>query len=170
MSPESMVEAIRGNHIEVVMNELPFLEHVFKHADFLSKLFRQMSWDILEAPFETGFILCDDPMVIVPPKRGKDTGFGVPGTVKYFPLAQRFCLRIGDFCGPPSLQESRREDGRNRKSNHRCKLRAIQNGPDKARLEKAVAESASAQGIGTGGRKRREALGNMTSASSTRST
>src|SRR5208337_2034501 len=59
VSAESMVEAIKGKHLEVVVNERPFLEYIFRNADFLSKVFLGMSWDILLTPPDTGFILCD---------------------------------------------------------------------------------------------------------------
>jgi len=96
VSPESLIEAVRGNHVKLVVTERPFIEHIFQHADFLSKMFLEMSWDILAAPPETGFILCDDPLAIVPPKGCEQIGVGIPGAVKYFPLARQFCLRLGD--------------------------------------------------------------------------
>jgi hypothetical protein len=96
VSPESMVEAVRGKHLEVVITERPFIEHIFKHADFLSRVYLGMSWEILTAPVGTGFLLCDDPLVIVPPKGGRDIGIGIPGAIKYFPLSRDRCLRIGD--------------------------------------------------------------------------
>jgi hypothetical protein len=98
VSPESMVEAVHENHLEVVVNERPFIHHMFKQAESLSKLFFEaLVWEILVASAETGFILCDDPVVIVPPKGVADVGFLVPASVKYVPLTRILCLRLGDF-------------------------------------------------------------------------
>jgi hypothetical protein len=97
VSAESMVDAVRGDHLDVVVNEGPFLQHIFKHAESLNKLFVRFSWDILMASDKTGFILCDDPVVIVPPRGVTAVGFGIPGSVKYFPLTRKMCLRMGDF-------------------------------------------------------------------------
>jgi hypothetical protein len=145
VSPESMVEAIRGNHLEVVVNERPFLEHIFEHADFLSRLYLQMTWDILAAPAETGFILCDHPFVIVPPKGGKDIGIGIQGAVKYFPLARRFCLRLGDI---GTTLRYRKVDGetveiinRNLAANSERFIMS----PVREQLERVVKESASVE-------------------------
>jgi hypothetical protein len=73
-----------------------FIEHIFEFADFLAKALFAMSWDFLMAPGESGFLLCDDPFAIVPPRNGKNIGIGIPGSAKYFPLTRKFCLRIGD--------------------------------------------------------------------------
>src|ERR1700690_3876882 len=96
VSPESMIEAVRGNHLDVVVNELPFIRHLFKQAENLSEVFETLTWQILVAPPESSFVFCDDPVVIVPPKGVRDVGFVVPGSVKYFSLTRNFCLRLGD--------------------------------------------------------------------------
>jgi hypothetical protein len=62
VSAESMVEV----PVEVVIREIPFLRHIFQYATFLNKQFLQFSWEILVASPDPGFILCDDPVVIVP--------------------------------------------------------------------------------------------------------
>jgi Protein of unknown function (DUF4238) len=57
---------------------------------------RRSQWCILEAPRIGGFITCDDPFVTVPPSASRDenVGMGLLGSISYFPLSQRFCLRI----------------------------------------------------------------------------
>jgi hypothetical protein len=97
VSAESMVDAVRSGQIEVVVNETPFIQHIFHHATFLNKSFVIFSWEILVASDKTGFILCDDPVVIVPPRGVTEVGFGIPGSVKYFPLTRKMCLRMGDI-------------------------------------------------------------------------
>ena len=49
----------------------------------------------------TASIVCDDPFVPVPPQGAvvNGMGFGIPGTVCYFPLTKRLCLKTihGDY-------------------------------------------------------------------------
>ena len=99
VSAESMVKAVHENQLEVVVSEMPFLQHIFKHATFLNKELMNFSWEVLVAPDETGFIFCDDPLVTVPLKGRTAIGLAIPGNVKYFPLTRRLCLRLGD-AGP----------------------------------------------------------------------
>jgi hypothetical protein len=99
LSAESMVEAVRGGHVKATATEVPFLQGIFSQAKSLSGVIRQLDWQILEAPSTTGFVICDSPVVVVPPRGVNDVGFLVPGAVKYFPLTRRYCLRLGDAGG-----------------------------------------------------------------------
>src|SRR5262249_21526531 len=94
VSPEAMVEAVRGNRIKTVVTEMPFLKHMFKHAGILANVVTGLSWEFLVSSTDRGFILCDDPMVIVPPRGGNNIGLLIPGSVKYFPLTRNLCLRM----------------------------------------------------------------------------
>ena|GEM_PF-2494510 len=143
VSAESMVEAIKGNHLEVVVSERPFLEHLFRNADFLSKVFMGMSWDILLAPADTGFILCDDPLVIVPPYGGKDIGVGIPGAVKYFPLSRLCCLRISDTGETIRYRKIDKEKVAAINKNIAANSERFVMGPDRAQLETVVNDSGS---------------------------
>lgn len=96
VSAESMVEAVQGGHIEVVATEVPFLQSIFSQAASLSKVIEQLDWQMLVAPQETGFVICDSPVVVVPPRGCTDVGFLVPGATTYFPLTYGYCLRLGD--------------------------------------------------------------------------
>lgn len=145
VSAESMVEAIKGKHLEVVVNERPFLEHIFHQADFLSKIFLGMCWDILLSPARTGFILCDDPFVVVPPFGGKDIGIGIPGAVKYFPLSRRFCLRIGDAGQEFRYRKIDEEMVATINKNVAANSERFIMGPDKAQLEDVVVDSGSSR-------------------------
>src|SRR5260370_40238993 len=62
----------------------------------LSRLLGTLDWEILVASDETGFILCDCPVVIVPPKGSAHVGFLIRGSAKYFPLTRSLCLRLDD--------------------------------------------------------------------------
>jgi hypothetical protein len=97
VSAESMVEAVRHKQIQLTVTERPFLHHLFDQAEFVARLLSQMSWDILDSPPQAGFVLCDDPLAIVPSRGEGHIGLGIPGTVKYFPLTSQRCLRIGDI-------------------------------------------------------------------------
>ena len=145
VSAESMVEAIRGKHLEVVVNERPFLEHVFHQADFLSKVFLGMCWNILLSPSDTGFILCDDPFVVVPPFGGTDIGIGIPGAAKYFPLTRRSCLRIGDAGQEFRYRKIDKEMVVAINKNVAANSERFIMGPDKAQLEEIVVGSGSSK-------------------------
>lgn len=141
VSAESMVEAVRGKHIQVEVTERPFIDHIFKFADFLARTLFAMSWDFLIAPDESGFILCDDPFVIVPPKGGKYIGIGIPGAVKYFPLSRKFCVRIGD---PGNAIRYTRIDAETIQiinSNIAANSDRFVMGPDRKQLESVIAGS-----------------------------
>ena len=145
VSPESMVEAVRGNHLEVVVNELPFITHIFKTAEFLSEFLRTLTWEILVAPSERGFILCDDPVVIVPPKGVRHVGFGIPGSAKYFPLTRNLCLRFGDVGQTFRFRNVDRETVRLINQNIAANSTRFIMGPVRAQLETVVLRSASVE-------------------------
>jgi hypothetical protein len=44
VSVESMVEAVRGGHIEVIATERPFLQSIFTQAERLSSVIVQLDW------------------------------------------------------------------------------------------------------------------------------
>jgi len=96
VSAKSMVEAVQNNQIEAVATERPFLQHIFTQAESLSQVIVALDWQILIAPFGTGFMLSDSPVVVVPPRGVNAVGFAVPGAVKYFPMTYGYCLRLGD--------------------------------------------------------------------------
>jgi ABC-type amino acid transport substrate-binding protein len=68
VSAKSMVEAVQNNQIEAVATERPFLQHIFTQAESLSQVIVALDWQILIAPFGTGFMLSDSPVVVVPPR------------------------------------------------------------------------------------------------------
>jgi hypothetical protein len=95
VTPESIVEMVQGKHVEITATEVPFLTNMMEQSMSLARLLIQFDWEVLVAPDETGFIICDCPVVVVPPKGSDQVGFAVPGTAKYFPLSRRQCLRVG---------------------------------------------------------------------------
>lgn len=46
-SPESMIEAVRGNKVEVVITKLPFIRHLFRTAAVVTEVAQTLSWEIL---------------------------------------------------------------------------------------------------------------------------
>ena len=93
VSAESMVETVRRNLLEVVITETPFLKNIFDMAKIVADSFIGASWQIFRAPVGTGFVLCDAPVAVVPPRGIRHIGFHVPGTVTYVPLSRAVCLR-----------------------------------------------------------------------------
>lgn len=94
VSAKSMVEVIQRGGIKLVITETPFLRYVFDTAKMIADTTIRVSWEILRAPVEMGFILCDAPVTVVPPRGVEQVGFHVPGTVTYVPLSRGHCLRL----------------------------------------------------------------------------
>jgi uncharacterized protein DUF4238 len=143
VSAESMVEAVRDNQVEVVIREVPFLRHIFQYATFLNKQFIQFSWEILVASPDRGFILCDDPVVIVPPRGVTAVGLIIPDSVKYFPLTRSLCVRMGDIGDMFRYKDVDRETVRVINQNIAANSSRFIMGPVIEQLESVVLRSAS---------------------------
>jgi hypothetical protein len=144
VTPESMVEAVQGKHIKIQATEAVFLRNMMEQSVTLSRLFLTLDWEMLIASDETGFILCDCPVVVVPPKGGRDVGFAVPGTAKYFPLTRNLCLRLGE---PGRSRKSRnidREAVRIVNQNIAANSERFIMGPSREQLEYLISRSGSA--------------------------
>jgi hypothetical protein len=145
VTPESMVEAIRGKHLEVVVTEVPFLQHIFKHAESVSNALLQCAWELLEASPDTGFILSDSPMVVVPPNGGKDVGIHIPGAAKYFPLSRSACLRVGSVISGIPFRYRKVDRRAARVINHNIAANSERfvMGPSKEQVESVIVRSGS---------------------------
>ncbi|MFZ3214552.1 MAG: DUF4238 domain-containing protein [Candidatus Acidiferrales bacterium] len=95
-SARTMVEVIQRDGLKIVVNELPFLRYVFRAAKIVADTVIRSSWQVLRAPGGAGFVLCDAPVVVVPPRGVRQVGFYVPGTVTYVPLSRETCLRLSN--------------------------------------------------------------------------
>jgi len=129
VTPESMVEFVRDKRYEVVATETAFFSQMVAQAQSLTNVLLRLDWEVLIARRDTGFIICDCPVVVVPPNGSTQVGFAVPGSTKYFPLSRQLCLRLGE--PGPETQPSQNREGRrcpNRKSESRGKFRAVHNG------------------------------------------
>jgi len=100
ITAEAMVESVTQRRIHANANETVFLKQMFEHANYIANLLRRSSWTILVAPKTSGFIICDHPIVSVPPaSHVGPVAIGTPGALAYIPLKRRFCLRVqlGDY-------------------------------------------------------------------------
>jgi hypothetical protein len=143
VSAESMVDAVKQNGIEVVATEVPFLQNIFTMAEDLSDVIVRLDWQILVAPPQTGFIICDSPVVVVPPRGTDDVGFMVPGAVKYFPLTYRHCLRLGDEGGAFGCRKVSKETVQVINYNLAANSERFIMGPEKPQLVSVVLRSKS---------------------------
>jgi len=143
VTPESMVEAVQGKHLEIVATEIPFLTNMMEQAVNLAKLLTGLDWEVLVASDETGFIICDCPVVVVPPKGNDQIGFLVPGSVKYFPISRHLCLRLGE----PGIRRRHRKIGKEKVRMVNLNIAANSEqfvmGPSRAQLENIVSRSGS---------------------------
>jgi Protein of unknown function (DUF4238) len=144
VTPESMVEWVQGKHFEIVATEATFLRNMMEQSVTLSRLLGTLDWEILVASDETGFILCDCPVVVVPPKGSAHVGFLIPGSAKYFPLTRSLCLRLG---GPGRSRRSRKIDKeavRIVNQNIAANSERFIMGPSRVQLENVVSRSGTA--------------------------
>jgi hypothetical protein len=145
VAPESMVEAYPGEKFEITATETVFLTHMMEQATGLAKLLMSLDWEILEAADDTGFILCDCPVVVVPPKGSKQVGFVVPGSAKYFPLSRHLCVRLGEPGNKRSFRKVGKEDVRIVNLNIAANSERFIMSPSKTQLENIVGRSGCAQ-------------------------
>ncbi len=110
----------------------------------LSRILGKLNWEVLVASDQTGFLLCDCPVVIVPPKGSNEVGFVVPGSAKYFPLTRGLCLRLGEPGGSRKFRNIDSEAVRLVNMNIAANSERFIMGPSRVQLEHVVARSGSA--------------------------
>jgi hypothetical protein len=145
VSAQSMVEAIQGKHVKIEATEVPFLTNMAEQAQTLSRVLIGLRWAILVAPADTGFIISDSPVVLVPPRGCDQLGFLVPGTIKYLPLSRGLCLRVsgpGRFLGRRNVDK---ETVRIVNLNIATGSERFIMGPEKVQLAAIVKRSGTAQ-------------------------
>jgi hypothetical protein len=145
VTPESMVEAVQGKHLKFVATEVMFLSNMMKQATSLSELLTRLDWEVLTAPEETGFIICDCPVVVVPPKGTKEIGFLVPGSAKYMPISRYLCLRLGEPGRSRKYRTIDKESVRIVNLNIAANSERFIMGPSRQQLENIVSRSASSR-------------------------
>ena len=142
VTPEGLVEAVTGGHIQVQATERPFLTMMIRQVEFLARLIGSFGWRIVKAPAGTGFILSDYPFVVVPPATNPNSiGLGIPGTVKYFPLTKGLCLRMGDPDCEFSYANGTKEYVRLINQNIAVNSERFIMGPSRTQLEHIIARS-----------------------------
>jgi Protein of unknown function (DUF4238) len=96
-----MVEAVLNKRIKAHSKKGNFIRSMFDIANSLGLWLEESEWTILVAPSQSGFVVCDHPFTILPPKGStlEGVGWGVPGSTCYFPLNHRLCLEAhhGDY-------------------------------------------------------------------------
>jgi hypothetical protein len=143
VTPESMVEAVQGKQFEIVATETAFLTTMMEQATSLTKVLLQLDWEVLVASEETGFIICDCPVVVVPPRGGDQVGFLVPGSAKYFPISRHLCLRLGEPGKSRKYRKIDREAVRIVNENVAANSERFIMAPSRAQLETVVSRSGS---------------------------
>jgi hypothetical protein len=141
VTPESMVESVQGKQFDIVATETAFLTTMMEQAHSLTEELLRLDWEVLVASEETGFIICDCPVVVVPPKGSDQVGFLVPDSAKYFPLSRHLCLRLGE---PGKSRKHRKIDKENVRivnQNMAANSERFIMGPSKAQLETIVSRS-----------------------------
>ncbi len=145
MSPELMVQFVKGDNMRLVATEIPFLTNLISQAQELSGLIARFDWQVLVSPEDRGFITCDDPLVIVPPEGVRNVGLAVPGAVKYLPLTRHLCLRLGDFDAGLTFRNIDGETVRTVNKNIAADSDRFIMGPVLSQLQKIVEQSGSTE-------------------------
>jgi hypothetical protein len=140
-----MVQAVQGKHLKFVTTEIPFLTSMMNQALSLAKLLTRVDWEVLVASEDTGFIICDCPVVVVPPKGSDQVGFLVPGSAKYFPLSRHLCLRLGEPGRSRKHRKMDNEAARIVNLNIAANSERFIMGPSRVQLENIVSRSGSAK-------------------------
>jgi hypothetical protein len=143
VTAESIVESVRGKQFEIVATETAFLTTMLEQAMSLTKVLLRLDWEVLIAPRETGFIICDCPVVVVPPRDCGQVGFMVPDSAKYFPLSRSLCLRLGEPGKRRRLRKLDKEAVRVVNLNIAANSERFIMGASKEQLENVVSRSAS---------------------------
>jgi hypothetical protein len=143
ISAESMMEAVKGEHVKAVATEIPFLSGIGEHTGFMAKTFASLDWQILMSPPQVGFILSDNPVAVVPPPRSVAVGILIPGTFTYVPLTRRLCVRLGKQVGRWEYQMIDRENVRYINQNTAINSERFIMGPDLTQLTSIVRRSKS---------------------------
>jgi hypothetical protein len=148
VTPESMVEAVLGEHLQVKVTEAPFLSQLLSLPEKLEPILEASNAEVLIAPENTGFIFCDNPIVAVPPEGfdincGDGVGIAYPGAIRYFPLTRGLCLRLGEPDFGFRYRRVAREIVRTVNCNVAANSERFIMGSDHAQLQSAVKKSRS---------------------------
>lgn len=141
LSLESMVRDITEKRFEIVATERAFLGTMIRQSMKLAGVLRRLDWEVLIAPPETGFIICDCPVVVVPPRGSGQVGFVVPGSAKYFPLSSGLCIRLGEPGKRRRLRELDKESVRTVNLNIAANSERFIMGRSRVQLENIVVRS-----------------------------
>lgn len=145
VTPESIVEFVQGNNYEIVATETAFLTTMMEQSMKLMNVLLQLDWEVLVANEDTGFILCDCPVAVVPPKGSGQVGFLIPGSAKYFPLSRQLCLRLGDPGRKREFRKISKLDVRIVNQNIAANSERFIMCPSKVQLENVVSRSGCAK-------------------------
>jgi uncharacterized protein DUF4238 len=145
VTPESMVEAVKNKRIKPVATEMPFLESIIKHTDFVANVFTEMDIKILVSPPKVGFVLSDNPVTLVPHPQVKLAGFKTPGAFMFMPLTRSLCLRLGQPGSGNGPKIVDRETVRFVNENTAINSDRFVMGPSQMQIESVIRRSGSAE-------------------------
>jgi hypothetical protein len=145
VSAKSLVEAVQQNQLHVTANKSVSLESMVEQAKLVSNFLETLPWQILEAPVDSGFIICDNPVTVVPPWGVDNIGFGIPGTVIYFPLTRRLCLRAGGIGPKLATRPINRDITQVINRNIAANSERFMMGPLKGQLETIIGQTDTAE-------------------------
>jgi hypothetical protein len=143
VTPESMVEAVKSGSIKAVATEMPFIQSVVNHTEFIEKVFSELEIKILISPPQVGFVLSDNPVTMVPPPGMTVAGFKSPGTFVFMPLTRSLCLRLGQPGSGTGPRNVDREAVRFINENTAINSDRFVMGPSRVQIESVIRRSRS---------------------------
>jgi hypothetical protein len=144
VTPESMVEAVKSKSVKAVATEVPFIDSVIRHTDFVAKAFSELDMKILISPQQTGFILSDNPVTLAPPPGLKQVGIHSPGAFTFMPLTRSLCLCLGQPGSRNGPKNIDRETVRFINENTAINSDRFVMGPSQIQIESVIRRSRSA--------------------------
>ncbi|HTU48835.1 MAG TPA: DUF4238 domain-containing protein [Bryobacteraceae bacterium] len=140
ITAQSLVEA--KDEVYVTVTERPFLEYMMKGVAFLARWIERFNWEVLVSPRNTGFIICDYPFTVVPPRSNPGAiGIAAIGATKYFPLTRQLCLRMTAPEFQFSYQTASKQEIRTINQNVAVNSERFIMGPNRKQVEFIIARS-----------------------------
>jgi hypothetical protein len=142
ITPEAMVKLAKGG-TKIVATDLPFIRNVVEQASFIANVFGKMDKQVLISPEQVGFILCDNPVTLVPLQGSGPSGFLTPGSYVYTPLTRSLCLCFGQAGSGAGPRKIDRETVRLINENTAINSDRFVMGPCKIQIESVIRRSGS---------------------------
>jgi hypothetical protein len=144
-TPEAMVEAVQSKSFKARATEMPFVTNIVRQADEFAEVFWALDFQLLISPPQTGFIVSDNPVTLVPPPGNRNAGIHSPRAFTFIPLTRSFCMSFGPRGSGVGPREIDRETVRYINQNTAINSDRFVMGPSQIQLESVIRRSDAGQ-------------------------